>query len=146
MGRGIGVSDEEWSVIAALLPAEQGPNYHPSHENRKYFEGMLWIARSGAQWRELPSEYGKWNSVYKCFRRWALNGVWDAMLQALANRTQAEARPHQDDDTVLQAFHDAADVIGRIRTRRLWANRERSFPLELMPAQSTGADQNPPGA
>ncbi|MFC7453205.1 transposase, partial [Insolitispirillum peregrinum] len=76
MNERIGVTDDEWAVISPLLPSERGRGCRPSHDNRRYFEGMLWIARSGSQWRLLPAEYGKWNSVYRRFRRWCMTGVW----------------------------------------------------------------------
>ena len=44
---------------------------------------MLWIARTGAQWRQLPDEYGKWNSVFRRYRRWVEGGVFDAMKESL---------------------------------------------------------------
>ena len=46
--------------------------------------GMMWIARTGAQWRHLPGEYGKWDSVFRRYRRWVTTGVFDAMLETLA--------------------------------------------------------------
>ena len=44
----------------------------------------MWIARTGSQWRHLPDEYGKWNSVFRRYRRWVETGVFDAMLETLA--------------------------------------------------------------
>jgi transposase len=44
-------------------------------DNRLFFEGMTWMARTGSQWRHLPTEYGKWNSVFRRYRRWVEIGV-----------------------------------------------------------------------
>lgn len=66
----IGLTNDEWAVIGPLLPAEQGRGCRPAQDNRRYFEGMVWMARTGAQWRHLPDEYGKWNSVFRRYRRW----------------------------------------------------------------------------
>jgi len=63
LGERIGVSDEEWAIIGGLLPSERGRGCRPAQDNRLYFEGMMWIARTSSQWRHLPDEYGKWNSV-----------------------------------------------------------------------------------
>ena len=130
----IRVTDEEWSVIAPLLPAERGRDCRPAHDNRPYFEGMLWVARTGAQWRQLPAEYGKWNSVYQRFRRWALTGVWDAVLQTLSELAQPDRRRHMIDSTIVRAHQNAAGVKGGIKTRRLWAVRAEASPPKSMPA------------
>jgi len=141
MGRWIGVTDEEWSVIALHLPAEPNRNYGPAHDNRKDFEGMLWIARTGSQWRNLPSEYGKWNSVYQRFRRWVLAGVWDTLLQTLSDLAQTDTLPEQVDGNILQAQHDAAEVVRGIKTRKLWAARTLAFSDEVMLAPPAGTDR-----
>ncbi|MES0205077.1 transposase [Mesorhizobium australicum] len=62
VGRPDWVSDEEWALIGPLLPAERGRGCRPAQDNRRYFEGMMWMARTGAQSRHLPDEYDKWNS------------------------------------------------------------------------------------
>ncbi|UVK48786.1 transposase (plasmid) [Mesorhizobium sp. AR07] len=54
MGARIGVSDEEWARIGPLLPAERGRGCRPAQDNQRYFEGRMWMARTGAQWPHLP--------------------------------------------------------------------------------------------
>ena len=56
LGERTGVSDEEWALIGPLLPPEHGCACRPAGDNRRYFEGMMWMARSGAQWQLLPDE------------------------------------------------------------------------------------------
>ena len=56
LGDRIGLSDAEWEVVGALLPSERGRGCRPAQDNRRYFEGMMWIARTGAQSRRLPDE------------------------------------------------------------------------------------------
>ncbi|MCX7324664.1 MAG: transposase [Hyphomicrobiales bacterium] len=70
LGERVGLSDEEWTLIGPLLPAERGRGCRPAQDNRRYFEGMMWLARTGAQWRHLPDDYGKWSSVFRRYRRW----------------------------------------------------------------------------
>ncbi|CAN7565628.1 transposase [Brucella pseudogrignonensis] len=66
-----------------LLPAERGRKSRPSHDNRQFMNGMLHVLRVGWLWRNMHEQYGKWNSVYVGFRRWAEQGVWDALLETL---------------------------------------------------------------
>ncbi|MCP4737170.1 MAG: transposase [Bosea sp.] len=90
MGERIGLSDEEWELIGPLLPSERGRGCRPAGDNRPFFEGMMWMARTGSQWRHLPDEYGKWNSVFRRYRRWVETGVFDAMLETLAEMAGRE--------------------------------------------------------
>ncbi|WFU06280.1 transposase (plasmid) [Rhizobium sp. CB3171] len=82
MARG-DLSDEEWPIVEPLLPTECGRKSRPSHDNRRFFNGMLHVLRVGCPWRDMHERYGKWNSVYVRFRRWAEQGVWDALLETL---------------------------------------------------------------
>ena len=68
------LSDEQWEQIEALFPAGGGPG-RPWHEHRKYVNGMFWILRTGAPWRDLPERYGKWRSVHARFDRWRKDGT-----------------------------------------------------------------------
>jgi len=65
------LTDEEWRIIEPLLPTERGRKSRPSHDNRRFFNGMLHVLRVGCPWRDMHERYGKWNSVYVRFRRWA---------------------------------------------------------------------------
>ena len=82
MARG-DLTDMEWRIIEGLLPTERGRKSRPAHDNRQYLNGMLHVLRVGCPWRDMHERYGKWNSVYVRFRRWAEQGVWDALLETL---------------------------------------------------------------
>ena len=110
MGERIGLLDEEWALIGPLLPAEHGRGCRPAGDNRRYFEGMLWMARSGAQWRLLPDAYGKWNSVFRRYRRWVTTGVFDAMLETLAELAGRYTTADMIDSTVVRANHCAVVI------------------------------------
>nr|WP_158259918.1 IS5 family transposase [Phyllobacterium phragmitis] len=102
MGERVGLTDEEWVLISLLLPAERGRGCRPAQDNRRYFEGMMWMARTGAQWRHLPNEYGKWNSVFRRYRRWVETGVFEAMLETLAELVERDRSADMIDSTVIR--------------------------------------------
>nr|WP_240654871.1 transposase [Croceicoccus ponticola] len=74
------MTDEEWKVIGPLLPSERGRWARPAGDSRRFLNGMLHVLRVGCPWRDMHERYGKWNSLYVRFRRWAEQGVWDALL------------------------------------------------------------------
>ena len=77
------ISDAIWSKLAPLFPGKQGRGGRPSNNDRKFINGVFWILRTGAPWRDLPPYYGNWNSVAKRFRRWVLQGAWEKFLEVL---------------------------------------------------------------
>ena len=78
------LTDEQWERIAQLLPPPRGRGRPYEGDHRSTIEGILWIARTGAPWRDLPERYGKWITVYQRFRRWTRRGVFDAVFASLA--------------------------------------------------------------
>ena len=87
---------------------------------------MFWIARTGAPWRDLPCDFGKWSSVYRQFRRWTLSGLWELLLEALNEGGDALDSLQMIDSTVARAHHCAAGARGGLRTTVL-AAREVAF-------------------
>ena len=82
------LTDSEWFRIKDMLPLEHPPTGKrgrpAKYDNRSTMNGILWIARSGAPWRELPERYGAWQTVYSRFRKWKMMGVFKAVFHALA--------------------------------------------------------------
>ena len=143
LGERIGLSEEEWSLIGPLLPSERGRGCRPAGDNRPFFEGMMWIARTGAQWRHLPEEYGKWNSVFRRYRRWATTGVFDAMLETLAGAVERDGRADMIDSTIVRAHHCAVGIKkGLARPRRL-ADRAAASPPNFTPAAMSEVARSP---
>src|SRR5258707_12669349 len=95
------LQDEEWMKIQAFLHQCPQVKVGSARKCRRFVEAALWILRSGAQWRLLPSEYGNWNSVYKRFGRWCEQGVWTAMLSHFAD--DADVENVMVDSTVISA-------------------------------------------
>jgi transposase len=73
------IRDAQWSQIYQFL--QECPEVYAGQETqcRRFIEAIHWILRTGAQWRELPAQYGQWNSVYKRFARWCDRGIWEKM-------------------------------------------------------------------
>ena len=103
MGFAIALTDEQWELVADLFdpPGRRGaPARIP---RRRMVEAMLFIARTGCQWRYLPERYGNWTAVWAQWRRWRANGVWE----------RAMVRPDDDGAGAPRPGADALDGHGR---------------------------------
>ena len=78
-----GIGDEEWGRIRALLPDREGRPGRPAGDTRLFVHAVRWIGKAGSPWRDLPAYFGKWNSVFRRFSRWAQDGLWQAVFEAL---------------------------------------------------------------
>jgi transposase len=77
------ISDVDWERIKDLLPGRPGQTGWLASDNRLFIDAVLWIAKTGAPWRDLPERFGKWNSVWKRFDRWARKGTWRLVFETL---------------------------------------------------------------
>lgn len=134
LGERIGLTDEEWALIGPLLPAERGRGCRPAQDNRRYFEGMMWLARTGAQWRHLPDAYGKWDSVFRRYRRWLDVGVFEAMLESLAEMFERDPSADMTDSTIVRAHHCAVGIKRGLSKQRRLVDRVAGSPPNCMPA------------
>src|SRR5262249_11518224 len=77
------ISDADWDRIQGLLPGRPGQHGGVASDNRRFVNAVLWIARTGAPWRDLPERLGNWNSTWRRFDRWAAGGVWARLMDVL---------------------------------------------------------------
>ncbi len=84
------LTDVQWNSLYAVLQTLPGLYVGQEAKVRRFVEAVLWILRSGSQWRLLPEAYGPWNSIYKRFARWGERGVWEALLRRAANDPDLE--------------------------------------------------------
>ena len=94
MARG-DLTDKEWARLEPLLPPEEpsgrGGQYR---DHRQVVNGILWVLRTGAPWRDLPERYGPWQTCYSRFRRWSQQGIWQRALEMLQAQEDAAGRLH----------------------------------------------------
>ena len=78
------LSHRPWERIQPLWPSARGHNGRPyAQSHRTTLEGILWVARTGAPWRDVPATFGSWNTVYRRFNRWVKEGVVETVFAAL---------------------------------------------------------------
>ena len=106
------MSDQQWSKIQPLLPPQKSQTGRPAKDHRLIVNGILWILRTGAPWRDLPSRYGPWSTVSGRFYYWRKKGIWQAVLNALQIQADAEGKLNWDihfvDGSVIRAHPHAA--------------------------------------
>jgi len=115
------LTSAQWERIALLLPGKAGDPGRTAADNRLFVNGVLWVLRSGAHWRDLPERYGKWKSLHKRFSRWSRGGVWERVFEALIDDPKNEYL--MLDTTLVRAHQQAATGKGGTRTR-LWGAPE----------------------
>jgi len=77
------ISDADWDRVKDLLPGRPGQHGGVAEDNRRFLDAVLWIARTGAAWRNLPERLGHWNSQWRRFDRWAKAGRFAALAAVL---------------------------------------------------------------
>jgi putative transposase len=98
--------EDQWERIEKLIPGKKGDRGRPAANNRRFVEAVIWIARTGSPWRDLPVEFGPWNTVYIRFARWSDKSVWHNIFAVL--REDADFEEVYLDSTVVRAHQHAA--------------------------------------
>lgn len=106
MERLVRLKDAQWARVEPLLPPAVKTGGRNAKPHRPMVEALLWILRTGSPWRDLPSAYGPWQSVYTRFSRWSQQGVLACLLEALARERDGEG--YLIDATIVRAHQDAS--------------------------------------
>lgn len=109
------LSNEQWERVAPLLPGKVGDPGRSGEDNRRFLEAVLWIARTGAPWRDLPDGFGKWNSAFVRFRRWAVKEVFDAIFAVLSDDPDFEYAII--DGTIVRVHQHGTGAKGGLKLR-----------------------------
>jgi putative transposase len=116
------LTDARWARIAGELPGKEGDAGQTARDNRLFVEAVLWVARTGSPWRDLPTECGKWFTVYTRFWRWARKGVWERVFKALSDDPDFEYV--MIDGTICRVHQHGAGAKGGLKIRPSVARAE----------------------
>ena len=105
------LTDEQWEAIEDIFP-EPAPTGRPPMDRRVVMNAMIWLNNTGAKWRDLPSEFGKWRTVYGWFDLWNNDGTLQAIVDRLTRFVIENGELAEDlwcvDGTILRAHRCAA--------------------------------------
>jgi transposase len=116
------IKDDLWERIAPLLPGKASDSGVTAKDNRLFLEAILWRIRAGLPWRDLPADFGHWNSVFQRFNRWSKRGVFERIFTAAADEPDFEYA--LIDGTIVSVHQKASGAKGGLRTRPSVARAE----------------------
>ncbi len=109
------ISDTAWEKMAPLLPGKASDRGVTAKDTRLFLEAVLWRVRAGSPWRDLPPEFGHWNSVFQRFRRWVRAGVFERLFERLSDEPDFEYA--LIDGTIVTAHQKASGAKGGLTIR-----------------------------
>ena len=134
MAREFWLDDQQWAVIAPLLPTNQ-PGAHRT-DDRRVISGIVHVLRSGCRWQDCPACYGPSTTVYNRFHRWSAKGIWRRLFEALVQTTDRDL--HMIDSTTAKAHRSVAGGKGgqmpRQSAAQEAADRQKSMLLSMVAA------------
>ena len=132
------LSAAQWKRITPLLPPQKPDIGRPYQDHRRVINGILWILRTGAPWRDLPEYYGPWQTVSGRFYRWRKKGIWQSILQRLQQQAEDSGKInwdiHEVDGSVIRAHQHAAGA----RRGELEPNSELSAIEQVQQREALG--------
>jgi transposase len=128
-----------WAEIGPILATlKNKAGSPPELSDRQFIEAVLYLARTGLPWRDLPAEFGHWDAVYNRFRRWEARGIWRQLWAHLQTEVCEAASHVFVDSTIVRRHQHAAG--GRKKTvgrrHRLWAALGADSPPTFTPVVS----------
>jgi transposase len=106
------LTDEAWAEIAPILATlKSRAGSPPALSDRLFIEAVLYLARTGIPWRDLPAEFGHWDAVYNRFRRWERGGLWRRLWERLQVEDCPLTRHIFIDATIVRAHQHAAGAL-----------------------------------
>jgi transposase len=129
------LTDDAWAEIEPILTAiKNKAGSPPELSDRQFIEAVLYVARTGLPWRDLPGEFGHWDAVYNRFRRWEARGIWRQLWECLQTAGCGVATHVFIDSTIVRAHQHAAGArkkpVGK--RYRLWDALGVAFPPKSM--------------
>ena len=109
------ITDSSWEIIEPLLPGSIRDRGRTAKDNRLFVEAVLWKVRVGGPWRDLPSGFGEWYSVFRRFRRWAQRGVFQRLFEAVSGDPDFEYV--LVDGTIVNVHQKASGAKGGLSIR-----------------------------
>ena len=110
------LTDVQWNLIKYHLPGKCSDPGCTAKDNRRFVDGVLWLARTGLPRRDLPERDGRWNSAFQRFSRWSKRGIWQRILEVLGGDEDLEHLLL--DSTTVRAHQHAAGAKGGETTKR----------------------------
>lgn len=107
------LDERQWQKVKAALGVRKGAG-RPGRDDRNFVEAVLWWRRTGAPWRDLPSDFGPWKTVFNRFDRWAIKGIWQRLFEAL--RLDHDDEWHSIDSTINRAHQHSAGAKGGLQS------------------------------
>lgn len=114
------LTDEQWARLEPVLPCSRGRRGRPWSDHRRVINAVMWRSRTGCPWRDLPSSYGPWKTVYNRHRLWSADGTWARLLDHLRAGSDRDGADEEwvlgTDSTVVRAHHHAAGARAGLPT------------------------------
>ena len=117
------LTEKQWQQLEPLLPPQSPETGRPNKDHRSIINGILWVLRTGAPWRDLPECYGPWRTIASRFYRWRRDGLWDRLLMTVQQQANIQGKVnwelHYVDGTMVRAHQHAAGARGKTRKARV---------------------------